>query len=219
MANVWMHNGFLQVEGEKMSKSLGNFVTLNELLTGHKFGNQNWHGRVIRLAMLMTHYRQPIDWSVDRLFEARESLFEWNKLCFDAPTDVQLNIEPITDPLGDDLNTPLAISAVHGLARNVRSAKSGAEMTAAASRLRQGLDFLGLYEIQPSLTLLAQDIDQGPSDMEVRPLIEARNSARKHKDFKEADRIRDELAKMGISLKDTKNKETGEIETTWEVTR
>ena len=71
MANVWMHNGFLQVEGEKMSKSLGNFITINELLATTKFGHQPWHGRVIRLAMLGTHYRQPIDWTVERLVQAR----------------------------------------------------------------------------------------------------------------------------------------------------
>ena len=89
MANVWMHNGFLQVEGEKMSKSLGNFVTINELLATRNFGSQPWHGRVIRLAMLGTHYRQPIDWTVERLVQAsvnvdglrqfspRGSFWEW----------------------------------------------------------------------------------------------------------------------------------------------
>ncbi len=67
MANVWMHNGFLQVEGEKMSKSLGNFVTIHELLHTEKFGGRKWPGEVLRLAMLRTHYRQPIDWTVQRL--------------------------------------------------------------------------------------------------------------------------------------------------------
>ena len=84
MANVWMHNGFLQVEGEKMSKSLGNFVTIHELLETTKFGGQRLAGEVLRLAMLMTHYRQPIDWTRRRLFGGSESLFEWDELCFDA---------------------------------------------------------------------------------------------------------------------------------------
>ena len=70
MANVWMHNGFLQVEGQKMSKSLGNFITIHELLETEKFGGRNWPGEVVRLAMLMTHYREPIDWTVARLQEA-----------------------------------------------------------------------------------------------------------------------------------------------------
>ena len=71
MANIWMHNGFLQVEGQKMSKSLGNFVTINELLDTKSLANDMWPGEVLRLAMLRTHYRQPIDWTVDRAAEAR----------------------------------------------------------------------------------------------------------------------------------------------------
>ena len=74
MANYWMHNGFLQVEGEKMSKSLGNFVTIHELLHTEKFGGRKWPGEVLRLAMLRTHYRQPIDWTVKALEEAQHVL-------------------------------------------------------------------------------------------------------------------------------------------------
>ena len=79
MANIWMHNGFLQVEGQKMSKSLGNFVTINELLDTDKFGGREWDGQVLRLAMLKTHYRQPIDWSVRGLEEAQTALDGWMK--------------------------------------------------------------------------------------------------------------------------------------------
>src|SRR5271157_362447 len=77
MANVWMHNGFLQVEGEKMAKSLGNFVTIRELLETGNFGNSTWPGDALRLAMLRTHYRQPIDWTVKELERALEDLYEW----------------------------------------------------------------------------------------------------------------------------------------------
>ena len=77
MANVWMHNGFLQVEGEKMSKSLGNFVTINELLATDVFGGRSWSGEVLRLAMLKTHYRQPIDWTVRALEESRGNMHAW----------------------------------------------------------------------------------------------------------------------------------------------
>ena len=77
MANVWMHNGFLQVEGEKMSKSLGNFVTIHELLHTPEFGGRTWPGEVLRLAMLRTHYRQPIDWTVKALEEAEATLDRW----------------------------------------------------------------------------------------------------------------------------------------------
>ena len=79
MANFWMHNGFLQVEGEKMSKSLGNFVTINELLTTEKFGGRSWPGEVLRFAMLMTHYRQPIDCSTRKLEEAYSLWKRWGR--------------------------------------------------------------------------------------------------------------------------------------------
>ena len=77
MANVWMHNGFLQVEGEKMSKSLGNFITIHELLHTDKFGGRSWKGEVLRLAMLRAHYRQPIDWTLKALEEAEKTLARW----------------------------------------------------------------------------------------------------------------------------------------------
>src|SRR5262245_12968959 len=107
MANFWMHNGFLQVEGEKMSKSLGNFFTIRELLATKAFGGQKWHGRALRLAMLMTHYRQPLDWTADRLFEARSSVYDWNMLCHGVPGTTEIPQE-IFAPLCDDLNTPAA---------------------------------------------------------------------------------------------------------------
>src|SRR5271155_2565999 len=105
MANVWMHNGFLQVEGEKMSKSLGNFVTIHELLRTTKFGGRQWPGEGLRLAMLRTHYRQPIDWTVKALEEAEATLDRW----YDAVGDAETNGEPDADVLNamtDDLNTP-----------------------------------------------------------------------------------------------------------------
>ena len=89
MANFWMHNGFLQVEGEKMSKSLGNFVTINELLHTTSFGGRKWSGEVLRLAMLRTHYRQPIDWTVKALEDAESTLDRW----YDAVGDVEPRAE------------------------------------------------------------------------------------------------------------------------------
>src|SRR5262245_35673686 len=109
MAQVWMHNGFLQVEGEKMSKSLGNFITINELLASPRFGGQSWHGRVIRLAMLGTHYRQPIDWTVERLVQARATLGELAETMHDV-VPAQEPHDDVVAALEDDLNTPSAIS-------------------------------------------------------------------------------------------------------------
>ncbi len=211
MANVWMHNGFLQVEGEKMSKSLGNFITINELLATTSFGGSQWHGRVVRLAMLGTHYRQPIDWTVDRLVQARATLFDLSFL-----HDVVPAAEPHPDviaALADDLNTPSAMSIVHGLAKSAhRNADQAAELKAT-------LQFLGVYDSETQHDLdpghLARQVDAS----HVNRLIAARLVARKAKDFVESDRIRDELSAMGVALNDTKNKGTGEIETTWEVRR
>ena len=105
MANVWMHNGFLQVEGEKMSKSLGNFVTIHELLRTTKFGGRKWSGEVLRLAMLRTHYRQPIDWTVKALEEAEATLDRWYEAVGDAERAADVR-QGVLDALNDDLNTP-----------------------------------------------------------------------------------------------------------------
>jgi cysteinyl-tRNA synthetase len=212
MANVWMHNGFLQVEGEKMSKSLGNFVTINELLDSKKFGGQPWHGRVIRLAMLGTHYRQPIDWTVDRLVQARATLMDFADLLHDA-ADADEPHRDVLAALSDDLNSPSAISIIHGIAK---SAARNADM---AAQLKATLRLLGLYENEkPADFAVGQDAGN-VNATRVEELIGARNAARKARNFKEADRIRDELSAMSIQLKDSKNLMTGEIETTWQVKR
>ena len=116
MANVWLHNGFLQVESEKMSKSLGNFVTIHELLRTTRFGGRKWSGEALRLAMLRGHYRQPIDWTVKALEEAEATLDRW----YDGVGDVEASKETcarrVLDALSDDLNTPEAIAELHRLA-------------------------------------------------------------------------------------------------------
>ena len=199
MANVWMHNGFLQVEGEKMSKSLGNFITIHDLL------DDGWPGEVLRFNMLRTHYRQPIDWTRKSLEESARILDSW-KPAIDAARGEAV-AQSVIDALSDDLNTPAAIAELHKLAANSDPA------------LGSTLRFLGF----DGETLRAQAQQKaevaGALAATVEPLIVARLEARKRKDFKESDRIRDELAAIGVALKDTKNKETGEIETTWEVMR
>ena len=211
MANVWMHNGFLQVEGEKMSKSLGNFITINQLLEGDTFGGSRWHGRVIRLAMLSTHYRQPIDWTVERLIQARGALGEFLKIASTAQAG-QAPHDEIVSALSDDLNTPSVLSILHGLAK---SAKRNEDQAAV---FRASLEFLGLA----GETITADDITAGAASADVdkeavESLIAARLAARKAKDFKESDRIRDELSAMGVKLKDGKDPATGEFTTTWEL--
>ena len=216
MAQVWMHNGFLQVEGEKMSKSLGNFVTIRELLATDVFGDTAWHGYVLRLAMLMTHYRQPIDWTVDRLVDARRTLKEWIDVAAEAGMVDQAPPTRLLAPLLDDLNTPAMISVLHGL---YRDARGGADASA-GPQLSAALKFMGLWRGETSDTILnfGRKDDAVPSEADLRPLLDARAAARARKDFKESDRIRDELAKMGVVVKDGKDA-SGNPVTTWELAR
>ncbi len=202
LANYWMHNGFLQVEGEKMSKSLGNFITIRELLAEKKFGGEQWHGKVLKLAMLSTHYRQPIDWTVDRLVQTRTTLMEWAR----ALHGVDPANEPPSEFLGaleDDLNTPAALAVVHELAA---AARTNAEDKA---RLKRALNFLGVYDDEKDADFIVgrEAVDASA----VEGLIAKRNAARKAKDFAEADRLRGELSAMGVAIED------GPKGTTWKV--
>ncbi len=213
MANVWMHNGFLQVEGEKMSKSLGNFITINDLLATDTFGGQPWHGRVVRLAMLSTHYRQPIDWTAERLVQCRATLAELADTLYDVAPAPQPNPDIIA-AVSDDLNTPSAISIIHGLAKSAR--RGNAET---AAELKTALQFLGLYDNESADDFFVGSPQLEVPEAEIDEMIAARLAARNAKDFKEADRIRDVLAAKGIQLKDAKDPASGQIVTTWEVKR
>ena len=199
MANFWVHNGFLQVEGEKMAKSAGNFVTIYELL-------RDWPGEVIRLAMLQTHYHQPINWTNAALREAQRTLDHWYALAGDVAPG--LFCADLLDALADDLNTPKAIAALHELrAEATKGAKP------AAASLKASAQLVGLLRETAAGWAAFRPASSAINETEVADLIEARNAARKSKNFKESDRIRDELAKMGVVLKDTKDG------TIWEIAR
>jgi len=210
LAKIWLHNGFLQVEGEKMSKSLGNFVTIRELLKTNRFGGWLWPGPVLRYAMLSTHYRHPIDWTVAKLEESAIALDGFR--VFSDDDDEALPSPEIIDALKDDLNTPKAITILHELANESRM-NPVQQPGSYAAVLRASCDFLGLnvreVDLKKQLRSARTDIDEAS----VESRIVARNAARKAKKFKEADHIRDELAAKGIVLKDSP---TG---TTWEVKR
>ena len=217
MANVWMHNGFLQVEGQKMSKSLGNFVTIHELLATDKFGGRAWSGEVLRLAMLKTHYRQPIDFTVKALEEAEKALESWAELA--GRHKVSLTSGPVDtallDALKDDLNTAAAFAVLSDLARKARINAQDAQ------QLVYCADFLGLntraWFSKAEKTEIKGDVD--PAWLaHVDELIKARIEARKTKNFAESDRIRDELVAMGVQLKDGKDAD-GNLTTEWEVKR
>jgi cysteinyl-tRNA synthetase len=268
MANVWMHNGFLQVEGEKMSKSLGNFVTIRELLA-------DWPGEVLRFQMLMTHYRSPIDWTAAKTAEIEDELGAWVSILVgtDAEQDgyaratrreLPVPSMELVEALADDLNTSEAIAVLRA---NYKAARSGgarekkqllrnceflgilrhdrlwvhlpgtfAKNTGgllvphdSARKLRvaiannsaelrekalEGLAAVGLgaeIAADGNVTLVPRTQEASDKARKIQDLISSRTAARARKDFKESDRIRDELAAMGVVIKDSKEGTTWEI--------
>jgi cysteinyl-tRNA synthetase len=182
-----MHNGFLQVEGEKMAKSVGNFITIRDLLA-------DWPGEVLHFNMLRTHYRQPIDWTLKGMEESYDTLRSFTEQPDVLGGRGGAPAPAVLEALCDDLNTPKAITELHALYAAHEYAALGAS-----------LRWFG-FESRPESKRV---VDTAKVDI----LIAQRLSARKAKNFKEADRIRDELAAMGVVLKDSKDG------TTWEVAR
>lgn len=205
MANFFMHNGFLQVEGRKMSKSEGNFITIAELLETDNFGARRWPGEVVRLAMLRTHYRQPIDWTVAALEEAEKTLARWYEVIGDVSCEDDRVDESFLEKLADDLNTSAALADLHVLAKVEAEAVVGGSAHFAPKRLKSSANLLGLLCMtQTQWRALSEDT--GSVDTaHVETLIAARLGARAAKNWAESDRIRDELAGMGIVLKDNKD--------------
>ena len=192
LANYWMHNGYLTVDGEKMSKSLGNFVTVHDLL--EEFPGK---GEAIRLCLLTAHYRQPVDFSRDGIRQAQKQLDRWYRLTKDVD-GVEVP-ESILDALRDDLNTPKAIADLNSLA------KKAVNDDTAKKQLKAAANLFGVLE--------QDDWFDGGRDDEtaaIEKLIVERSEAKKNKDFARADEIRNELAEQGIALLD------GPDGTTWE---
>ncbi|MED5575130.1 MAG: DALR domain-containing protein, partial [Pseudomonadota bacterium] len=196
-AKYWMHNGYLMSEGEKMSKSLGNFYTINELL-------QAYPGEAIRLLLIKTHYRQPLDFSRSGLDEAKRELDRFygalRGLSVDAG-DQALDAD-VRAALSDDLNTPLALSALHAKLRDLNIAEGDAREEV-AFELRRAAKVLGLLEQDPEEWFRwAPSAQGGLDDAQIESLIQQRAEARAAKDFATSDRLRDELAEAGIILED-----------------
>ena len=202
----WVHNGFLVVNGEKMSKSLGNFFTVRDLLAKAP-------GEAIRLLLLKTHYRAPLDFSEEGLRQAKGELDRFYTALRNAadvtPEGSDLPAG-IMDALADDLNTPLAISYLHEMARDLNVEKDPARRAQFKANLLHGGHLLGLLSATPEDWFRWQPAGADSiSEAEIAELIEARLAARKAKNFKEADRIRDDLKARGVILED------GPKGTTW----
>jgi cysteinyl-tRNA synthetase len=190
-ARYWLHNGMLTVGGAKMAKSEGNFVTVRQALAEAP-------GEVIRLALLSTHYRDPLDWTEARLRQARQTLIRFYR-ALDLPGARTANAieEKFLTALGDDLNVPLALSYLHELTGAIYRASDDAERGQLQGALTAAGQLLGLLE-QPPKDFLGS----GMADAGIDARVAARRQARKERRFADADKIRDELAAEGVVLED-----------------
>ncbi len=203
-AKYWMHNGYLMAEGEKMSKSLGNFYTVHELL-------DEFPGEAIRLVLLKTHYRQPLDFTKAGISEAKRELDSFYTALRGVANIESPTPEPapaVINALGDDLNTPQALAHLHTLASALNKASDAVTKSAAKGALLAAAAPLGLLGDDPEAWFKWQppgagDSSDGPSDTAIEAMIQQRNEARAAKDFATADRVRDELAAAGIVLEDS----------------
>jgi cysteinyl-tRNA synthetase len=201
-ARVWLHNGFVNVDAEKMSKSIGNVLLVRDLIGIAP-------GEAIRLALLSAHYRQPLDWTeagmreakaqLDRLYRALDSLKDVTAASVPAPAGFM-------EALGDDLNTPKALAELHALANAANKATDKAERARLKGELLAAGWLIGLLQLEPSVWLQGGDADEAAA---IEAAIAARKAARAAKNWAESDRIRDAWAAKGILLEDKGG------ETTW----
>lgn len=199
MANFWLHGGFLQIEGEKMSKSLGNFKTIHDLV-------KVWPAEALRLHLFMTHYRQFMNFSEGSVRDAKAMLDKWYRLTANVGAVEHDDVPAsVVAALADDLNTPQALTELHKIAGEASKDQ------ASAKALKAGAQLLGLLQQTSSEWAAWRPEGLEVDEAKIEALIAARAEARKAKDFAKADAARDELTAMGVAIKD------GPEGTTWEL--
>ena len=200
-AKYWMHNGFVTIDGEKMSKSLGNIILVNEL-------TQKYHGEVIRLALLSTHYRQALDWNDNVIHQAKKLLDKLYSLLNEL-NDVKESKEPDNDLIEillDDLNTPGLMANINKLLKNAESLEEGDKPNLKSNLLLIG-KLMGILEDKSYNQISSEFKDK------VDNLIKDRSNAKKKRDFELADKIRSELKDLGVEINDSPEG------TTWKVVK
>ncbi|HAJ90002.1 MAG TPA: cysteine--tRNA ligase [Rhodospirillaceae bacterium] len=195
-SRYWMHNGFLTVEGEKMSKSLGNFITARDLL------EQGIAGEAIRYTLLSAHYRQPLDWTEQGLESAKKSLDKFYKILDELKNvaDIDAAIpDEMMDALCDELNTPKAYAVLNALAKTAAETKTPADKAA----FKAGANILGFLTADPAVWLAQDIVASGVDAAWVDGLLAERIDAKKSKNFARADEIRKILADKNIVIEDS----------------
>ena len=198
----WMHNGYINIDGEKMSKSLGNFHMVNDLL-------QHYPGEVLRFALLSAHYRSELNFSTDVLDQARnalDALYGFLRNASDIQIDQSVDIKSSEgyEALLDDLNTPIAISSLHALAKAMNKA-DGDQKIQYKSQLLKLSGLLGLLQNDPDQWFQGNQNDGSISAEEIEELIAQRDQAKANKDYELADQIRADLLDKGVVLEDSRS--------------
>ena len=198
-AKYWIHNGFLDFDGEKMSKSLGNILYVHDLI-------KEYPGEVLRLALLSTHYRQPLNWNPSIIEQCRNVLDRLYRVLNSSKVSVKDNAPPsskVIESLCDDLNTSMALAEINNLANQLSKADSEKDEIDLKSRLMSSANLLGILQQNPEEWLGYSKVDNSVNQNKIQELIDKRNIARSSKDFGLADQIRSQLNEMNIEIEDT----------------
>ena len=206
-ANYWMHNGFVTINGEKMSKSLGNIILVKDLAN-------EYHGEVIRLALMSSHYRQGLDWNEKIIHQSKKLLDKLYKILLDLKLEdlVEIQNDSWIDPLMDDLNTPGFIANVNVLVKSYLSASKEKKGILKSKLVLLG-NLLGILQEDPYSWFESDKLDKNINEEEIEALIVERNEAKMNKDFEQADVIRAELMSQGIELMDSSSGTSWKLKT------